>query len=78
MSTSKVKILILYLDIFILSSQDEYVGNIKKKISETYNSGTIDVVLAFLISILKIFKSLQTIGTGLQISQASENVWKVL
>ena len=36
------------------------------------------VVLAFLISILKIFKSLKTIETGLQISQASGNVWKIL
>ena len=35
-------------------------------------------VVSILISILKIFKSLQTINTGLQISQASENVWKVL
>ena len=36
----------------------------------------LDVVLAFLISILKIFKSLQTIDTDLQISQALEKFGK--
>ena len=35
------------------------------------------VALAFFISILKIFL-LQTTDTGLQISQASKNIWKVL
>ena len=38
----------------------------------------LDVVLAFLISFLKSSNHFKTIDTGLQISQASENVWKVL
>ena len=44
----------------------------------TYRSkfDLLDALLAFLISIMKIYKSLQ--NTGLQISQASENIWKVL
>ena len=47
-------------------------------ISQFVTVDLLDVVLAFLTSILKIYKSLQTIDTGLHISQASENVWTVL
>ena len=36
------------------------------------------VVLGFLISILKIFNSLQNFVTGLHISEASKYIWKVL
>ena len=38
----------------------------------------LDVVLAFLFPFLKSSNHLKTIDTGLQISQASENVWKVV
>ena len=38
----------------------------------------LDGLLAFLISILKILQKFKTTDTGLHISQASDNVWKVL
>ena len=41
-------------------------------------SDLLAVELAFWVSTLKIFKSLQTIDTGLQISQASTYNWNIL